>query len=234
MAVKALLFDVFGTLADWRGSIAREAKALLGVRGEGLDGIAFAEAWRAEYQPAMERIRSAARGFVLLDILHRENLERILPRFGLEDLPEDTKAALNLLWHRLDGWPDTRAGLARLGASFLLAPASNGNIALMAGLARHNGWRWDAVLGAEIARDYKPKPVVYLASAAAFGLPPEECMMVAAHSYDLSSAAAVGLKTAHIARPLEFGDGGKGEKAPSVPVDYQASDLVDLARQLGV
>lgn len=232
--VKALFFDVFGTLVDWRGSLAREAKALLGKRGEGLDGIAFAEAWRAEYQPSMEKIRSGGRGYVLLDILHRENLERILPRFRLDDLSQETKTALNLIWHRLDGWADVRAGLARLGGKFMLAPVSNGNIAIMADMARHNGWRWDAILGAEIARDYKPKPAVYLAAAAAFGLKPEDCMMVAAHSYDLKSAAEVGLRTAHVARPLEFGEGGKGEKAPSVPVDHAAGDLVDLARKLGV
>lgn len=231
--VKALLFDVFGTLVDWRGSIAREAKAVLGARADGLDGIAFAEAWRAEYQPSMEQVRSGGRGYVLLDVLHRENLERILPRFGLDDLSEETKAALNRIWHRLDGWADVGAGLARLSARFWLAPCSNGHIALMTGLARHNGWRWDAILGAEIARDYKPKPGVYASAAAAFDLRPEECMMVAAHSYDLTSAAEAGLRTAHVARPLEFGEGGKGEKAPSVPVDHQASDLVDLARKLG-
>ncbi|OQW52658.1 haloacid dehalogenase type II [Candidatus Raskinella chloraquaticus] len=230
--VKALFFDVFGTLADWRGSIAREVKVVLGARADGLDGIAFAEAWRAEYQPSMERVRQGGRGYVLLDILHRENLERILPRFGLSDLSEETKADLNHIWHRLDGWADVRAGLARLSERFWLAPCSNGHIALMAGLARHNGWHWDAILGAEIARDYKPKPGVYLAAVAAFGLKPGECMMVAAHSYDLSSAAALGLRTAHIARPLEFGEGGKGEHAPSVPVDHAASDLVDLARRL--
>lgn len=230
--VKALFFDVFGTLADWRGSIAREVKVVLGARADGLDGIAFAEAWRAEYQPSMERVRQGGRGYVLLDILHRENLERILPRFGLSDLSEETKADLNHIWHRLDGWADVRAGLARLSERFWLAPCSNGHIALMAGLARHNGWHWDAILGAEIARDYKPKPGVYLAAVAAFGLKPEECIMVAAHSYDLSSAAALGLRTAHIARPLEFGEGGKGEHAPSVPVDHAARDLVDLARGL--
>lgn len=234
MAVKALLFDVFGTLVDWRGTIAREAKAVLGAKGEELDGIAFAQAWRAEYQPAMEAVRAGGRGYVVLDILHRENLERILPRFGLADLAEETRAALNLLWHRLDGWPDVRAGLARLSEKFLLAPVSNGNIALMADMARHNGWRWDAILGAEIARDYKPKPVVYQAAAAAFALKPEECMMVAAHSSDLAAAKAAGLATAHIARPLEYGAGGKGEKGPSVPVDMAAGDLVELARKLGV
>ena len=231
--LKALFFDVFGTLVDWRGSIAREAVALLGPRAPGLDGIAFAEAWRGEYQPSMEAVRKGGRGYVLLDTLHRENLERVLPRFGLSDLPEEMKAKLNHLWHRLDGWPDVRAGLARLSEKFLLAPVSNGNIAIMADIARHNGWRWDAVLGAEIAKDYKPKPAVYLAAAAAFGLLPQECMMVAAHSYDLGAAAALGMRTGHVARPLEFGPGGRGESAPSLAVDAAGSDLVDLARRLG-
>lgn len=232
--IKALLFDVFGTLVDWRGTIAREAKVLLAERGENLDGEAFAQAWRAEYQPAMERVRVGARGYVVLDQLHRENLDRILPRFGLDDISEEQRTALTRLWHRLDAWPDVGAGLARLREMFWLAPCSNGHIALMAGLARHNRWHWDALLGAEIAQDYKPKPIVYQASAAAFGLKPHECMMVAAHSFDLSSAAEAGLHTAHVARPLEYGKGGIGETEPSVLVDLAVTDLVEFARRLAL
>jgi 2-haloacid dehalogenase len=226
--IRALFFDVFGTLVDWRGSIAREVRRLeLGV-----DGEAFADAWRDEYQPAMEGIRAGGRGYVRLDVLHRENLDRILPRFGLEAMPEAERAALNLVWHRLDAWPDVPAALRRLRAKYRLAPMSNGNIALMVDMARHNGFHWDAVLGAELARDYKPKPEVYLAGCAAFDLRPEDCMMVAAHSSDLAAAAVLGLKTAHIARPDEHGP-GKGEAAPSVPVDHAARDLVHLAEMLG-
>lgn len=229
--VRALIFDVFGTLVDWRGSIARQAEALLAPRSVAIDWAAFAEAWRDEYQPSMERIRTGGRGYVKLDILHRENLDRVLPRFGLDHLDEATRTEMTLFWHRLDGWEDVKDGLAALGSRFLLAPCSNGNIALMAGLARHNGWRWDAILGAEIARDYKPKPEVYRAAAAAFDLDPSEVMMVAAHSYDLAAAAEVSLRTGHIARPDEAGP-GTGETGPLVPVDVAARDLRHLAGML--
>jgi len=231
MTVRALFFDVFGTLADWRGSIAREATAILAPLGHKIDGPALADAWRAEYQPAMERIRSGGRGYVKLDVLHRENLERILPRFGLEQLDEPSLAALTLVWHRLSFWPDVLPGLTRLRQRHVIAPMSNGNISLMVDLARHNSFSWDAILGAEIARDYKPKPAVYLAGAAALDLEPAECLMVACHSSDLAAAAACGLGTAHIARPNEHGP-GKGEAGPSVPVDYAASDLMALAGML--
>lgn len=225
--IRALFFDVFGTLVDWRGSIAREVRRL----GLPVDGEAFVDAWRAEYQPAMQTIRSGARGFVKLDILHRENLDRILPRFGLEGMGEAERAALNLVWHRLDAWPEVTAALARLRSRFLLAPMSNGNVALMADMARHNAFHWDAVLGAEWARDYKPNPVVYKAGCAAFDLPGHQCMMVAAHSDDLVAAEAAGLKTAHIARPDEFGP-GRGETGPNARVDVAARDLAHLAELL--
>ena len=227
--VEALFFDVFGTVVDWRGSIARAAPALL---GRPLDGEAFADAWRAEYQPGMEPIRAGRRGYTRLDILHRENLDRILPRFDLDGLDEEQRDALNLLWHRLDAWPDVEFGLSRLRRAFRLAPVSNGNIALMVGLARHNGFNWDAILGGEIARDYKPKPVVYRAAAEALGLPPARCMMVAAHSNDLAAAAACGLRTAHVARPDEYGP-GTGEPGPTVPVDVAVGSFTELADRLG-
>jgi 2-haloacid dehalogenase len=225
----ALFFDMFGTVVDWRGSIGRAMHARF---GEGVDGEAFADAWRAEYQPAMQRVRSGGRGFVKLDLLHRENLDRILPRFGLDHLGEAERAELTLLWHRLDAWPEAGLALRRLGVKYLLAPMSNGNIALMVGMARHNHFHWDAILGAEIARDYKPKAGVYLAGCAALDLAPGQCMMVAAHSDDLVAARAAGLMTAHVARPDEFGP-GKGEAAPSAPVDVAARDLDHLAEVLG-
>jgi len=233
MAIGALLFDVFGTLTDFRTSIAREAEAILGPLGYSLDWLAFADAWRGEYQPALEEIRSGKAPFSKLDVLHRRNLDRILPRFNVKPLPEDTAQHLNLAWHRLDTWPDVAPGMVRLKTRFRLAPCSNGNISLMVDVARRNGLPWDAILGAEIAGDFKPKPKVYLASCAAFDLAPGDCMMVAAHSNDLKSAAALGLRTAHIARPNEHGP-GKGEAAPTVPVDYAASSLEHLATQLGV
>jgi 2-haloacid dehalogenase len=232
MEVQALFFDVFGTLVDWRTSIARESEKVLAPLGHRLDWLAFADAWRGEYQTGMEEVRSGQIPFSKLDVIHRRNLDRILPRFKLESVPEDRLVDLNLAWHRLDAWADVTAGLARLRKRFRLAPVSNGNISLMADLARRNDVHWDAILGAEIAGDYKPKPRVYLASCEAFDLSPTRCMMVAAHSGDLKAAAECGLRTAFIARPDEKGR-GRGEVAPTVPVDYSARDLLDLAERLG-
>jgi 2-haloacid dehalogenase len=229
--VKALFFDVFGTLVDWRTSIAHEAERVLAPLGHRADWPKFADAWRGEYQPAMEEVRAGRMPFSKLDVLHRYNLERILPRFGIKDIPAATLADLNLAWHRLDAWPDVAAGLARLRPRYWLAPVSNGNISLMVDLARKNGFPWDAILGAEVAGDYKPKPRVYLAACEAFDLPPDNCMMVAAHSGDLAAAAACGLATAHVARPSEQGP-GRGETAPTVKVDVAARDLLELADKL--
>ena len=230
--VKALFFDVFGTLVDWRSSVARETEAILKPRGFTFDPFAFADAWRAEYQPAMDEVRSGRMPFCKLDVLHRRNLERILPRFGVSDLSDDVLHDLNLAWHRLDAWPDVASGLRWLKRRFLLAPVSNGNISLMVDIARRNGLPWDAILGSEVARDFKPKPVVYLTACEAFDLPPADCMMVAAHSNDLSHAAKCGLRTAHVARPNEHGP-DRGEPAPKVAVHIAAADLEDLAAKLG-
>jgi 2-haloacid dehalogenase len=226
--VKALFFDVFGTLVDWRGGVARDAQAVLEPLGHSLDWLAFADAWRDEYQPGMEEVRAGRIPFSKLDVLHRRNLERILPRFGLADLPEKTRARLNFAWHRLDAWPDVPRGLHLLKRRCLLAPVSNGNISLMVDLARRNNLPWDAILGSEIAGDYKPKPRVYLAAAEAFDLPPSACMMVAAHTGDLLRAAECGLRTAHVARPNEKGP-GRGEAAPSQPMDLAVASLPELA-----
>ena len=181
----------------------------------------------------MEEIRSGRQAFCKLDVLHRRNLEKILPRFKMTGLTGEVLTNLNLAWHRLDAWPDSSSGLTRLKRKFLLAPVSNGNISLMVGLARRNNFPWDAILGSEVAGDFKPKPRVYLAACDAFDLAPGDCMMVAAHSNDLSHAANSGLRTAHIARPNEHGP-GRGETSPAVPVDVAAADLNDLARKLGV
>jgi 2-haloacid dehalogenase len=230
--VRALIFDVFGTLVNWRGGVARDARGLLSPLGIDVDWDAFADAWRDQYQPAMEAVRSGRLPFGKLDALHRRNLDVVLAARGLDRVDAAARASLNLAWHRLDAWPDVAAGLTRLRAKFLLAPCSNGNISLMVDLARRNGLHWDAILGAELARDYKPKPGVYLAAAAAFDCEPAETMMVAAHSSDLAAAAAAGLRTAFVARPDEHGK-GKGERQPSVPVDVSASDLLDLAARMG-
>jgi 2-haloacid dehalogenase len=230
--VKALFFDVFGTLVDWRNGVARESEKVLSPLGYKLDWLAFADAWRGEYQTGMEEVRTGRIPFSKLDVLHRHNLGRILSRFDLMKLTEAQLAELNLVWHRLDGWPDVTPGLIRLKKQFKLAPVSNGNIAMMVDVARHNGFPWDAILGAEIAGDYKPKPKVYLAACDALSLEPAECMMVAAHSYDLKAAMELGLRSAHVARPNEAGP-GKGEKSPKVTVDAAAGSLVELAEKLG-
>jgi 2-haloacid dehalogenase len=232
VAVKALFFDVFGTLVDWRTSVAREAEAILRPLGIEVDWFAFADAWRGEYQGAMDEVRSGRIPFCKLDVLHRRNLEIVLPRFAFPPLAEDVKQTLNLAWHRLDAWPDVSSGLARLKRRYRVAPCSNGNISLMVDLARRNNLPWDAILGSEIAGDYKPKPRVYLAACEAFDLAPADCMMVAAHSNDLKNAAQCGLRTGHISRMNEHGP-GKGELAPKVPVDVAASSLEDLAAKLG-
>jgi 2-haloacid dehalogenase len=229
--LRALVFDVFGTLVDWRTSIAREARSILGL--EAGDADAFADAWRAQYQPAMEAVRSGALPFSKLDVLHRHNLDRVLADRGLDGVTEATRVQLNLAWHRLDAWPDVAPGLVRLRERFRIAPCSNGNISLMVDLARRNGFPWDAILGAEVARDYKPKPAVYLAAAAAFDCEPAETLMVAAHSSDLAAAAAAGLRTAFVARPDEKGPGGGGETSPAVPVGHAVASLVELAELLG-
>ncbi len=231
-SVRAMFFDVFGTLVDWRSGVAREAKRVLEPLGYRIDWTAFADAWRAEYQPGMEEVRSGRIPFCKLDLLHRRNLERFVPRFDLRDLSQEILSELTLAWHKLDAWADVPAALARLKPKYMLAPVSNGNISLMVDLARRNNFPWDAILGAEVAGDYKPKPRVYLAACEAFDLDPEQCMMVAAHSNDLAAAAACGLRTGHIARPDEHGP-GTGERAPTVSVDVAGKDLEDLAAKLG-
>lgn len=229
--IKVLFFDVFGTLVDWRTGVAREARSILSPLGVSIDWLAFADAWRDEYQPAMEDVRSGRLPFSKLDALHRRNLDVVLGQFELDRIDEAARVELNLAWHRLDAWPDVRPGLAALRERFRIAPCSNGNISLMVDLARRNAFPWDAVVGAELARDYKPKPSVYLSAAAAFDCRPDEAMMVAAHSSDLAAAASAGLRTAFIARPDERGP-GRGEGKAGGKVDVSAAGLVELERAL--
>ncbi len=231
--LRALFFDVFGTLVDWRTSVARESERILGALGHELDWLALADAWRGEYQPGMEEVRAGRQPFAKLDVLHRRNLQRLLPRFGLQNLSDEVLDDLTLVWHRLDAWSDVPAALQRLKKKFWLAPCSNGNISLMVDLARRNDFPWDAILGAEVARDFKPKAGVYIAACEAFDLKPAQCMMVAAHSSDLAAAAELGLRTAHTARVNEYGP-NTGEGAPTLPVNFAAKDLADLANKLGV
>lgn len=231
MTVKALIFDVFGTLLDWRTGVGREAERLLGPQRPDLDGPAFALAWRARYQPGMAPIRDGTRPYVDLDVLHAESLDAVLEERGLADTPAETRRELVQAWHRLDAWPEVPDALARLREKFILAPCSNAHIAMSIAHARRNRLPWDAVLGGGLARDYKPKPAVYLRSVEALGFSADEVVMVAAHSSDLAAAAECGLKTAHVARPLEYGPGGAGETGPSVPVNYAGNDLTDFAAQ---
>ena len=223
MRVHALIFDVFGTCVDWRTSVARAVAQVLPQ----VDATAFATAWRAEYDPAMARIREGGRGYVPLDDLHRENLHKVAGDFGVT-APD----ILSHAWERLDPWPDVVAGLTALKAGHIIAPCSNGSIALMTRLAKHAALPWDCILGAEIAQDYKPKPQVYLASCAALRLPPEQVMMVAAHNDDLVAARAAGLKTAFVPRPTEHGPDQATDLGPAADWDIVAKDFTALARAL--
>src|SRR5438093_9649279 len=231
--VKALLFDMFGTVLDMWTTLPREAEKILKPRGFDLDWQAFGRAWLGEYGPSIGPVREGRIPFVPLDTLFRQNLERVLPRFGVKDLAKDVFEQLHLAWHRLDGWPDATSGMAALGKNFLLAPCSNGNIAMMADIARHNNIRFDAILGAEIARTYKPAPKVYTMSCEAFGLKTGECMMIGAagHTSDFEGAAKAGMKTGAVARPNEGGR-AKGTSVPRFKVDVAADDLSDLAARL--
>ncbi len=229
--VKALFFDVFGTLVDWRSGVAREAESILTPFGPGVDWYGFADAWRDQYQPSMEEVRSGRLPYTKLDVLHRRSLSTILGRFGLAGLEEAVLDRLTQAWHRLDAWNDVSPGLERLRRRYVIAPVSNGNFTIMSDLARRNEFRWDAILGADLARDFKPASAVYLAAADAFDLKPGECMMCAAHGSDLKAAAANGLQTAFIARPQERP--GCCDTEPGIPVDIVAGSTLELAAQLG-
>ena len=228
-SVSILVFDIFGTVVDWHGSIVREVSVLYPQ----VDADAFALAWRAGYQPAMQRVRSGEIGFVKLDALHRGILDDILPRFGLAHLAEAERAHLNRVWHRLDAWSDSVAGLTRLKTRFTIASLSNGNIGLLTNMAKRAGLPWDCVLSAEVFRAYKPDPRTYLGVAEVFDVSPAQVMLVAAHQDDLDAARACGLATAYIERPLEFGARRVKDVSPDAANTWHARDLVHLADQLG-
>lgn len=234
---KALAFDVFGTVVDWRTSIARESAEFLARIGrDDIDPHGFADQWRRRYVPAMAAVSGGQRGFVKLDILHREMLEAVLQQDqGIDVAALDTALLADWVdaWHRLDPWPDAVAGLARLRSAFPVVTLSNGNISLMVDMARRAGLVWDAILGAEYARAYKPQPAAYLAAADALSIAPHELCLVAAHHSDLAAARGCGLMTAYIDRPLEYG----GARAPDADAaqdwEYGADSLTALAEQLG-
>ena len=234
--VQALVFDVFGTVVDWRSGVARESAPFIARYAPSADPAAFADAWRRLYSPAMEEIRSGRRPFVRLDLLHRENLEAVLPEFGIDlaAVPPSELDALNLAWRRLDPWPDTVPGLTRLKRRFIIAPLSNGNIRLMLDMAKRAGLPWDAILGAEIAQAYKPSPEAYLRNVETLMLKPQQVCLVAAHNDDLAAARRCGLRTAFIPRPTEHGPRQTTDLEPQEDWDMIARDLEDLARQFRV
>jgi 2-haloacid dehalogenase len=227
--VGVLAFDIFGTVVDWHGSIAREMATLY----PDVDGDAFATAWRAGYRPAMARVMAGELGWTLIDDLHRMILDEILPRFGLAHLDEAARRHLNRAWHRLDPWPDCVAGLQRLKGKYVICTLSNGNIGLLTNMAKRAGLPWDCVLSAEVFRAYKPDPATYLGVAKVFDLPPQEVMLVAAHHDDLAGARACGLRTAYVERPLEFGAARPKDVTHRAENDMHSRDLLDLADQLG-
>ena len=227
--VQVLAFDVFGTVVDWHGSIMREVAAL----GLAVDADAFALAWRAGYKPAMARVRSGELGWTKIDVLHRMILDDVLRQFGVTGLPEPTIAHLNRAWHRLDPWPDTVAGLARLKRRHTICTLSNGNIGLLTNMAKHAGLPWDCILSAEVFRHYKPDPQTYLGVADVFDCAPTDVMLVAAHHDDLKAAARCGLRTAYVERPLEFGAAHPKDVSRDPANDLHARDFLDLADQLG-
>jgi 2-haloacid dehalogenase len=233
-SVKALVFDTFGTVVDWRSSVAKEIVDLAKRKGLTVDGAKFADAWRGGYGPSMSRVRSGELPWTVLDDLHRMILDKILVDFKISGLSEAETGTLNRAWHRLRPWPDAVSGLTRLKKKFTIAPLSNGNIALMTAMAKHSGLPWDCILGAELVRHYKPDREVYLSAAEFLDLDVSEVMMVAAHLGDLRAAKALGLKTAFVVRPLEYGPSGKPDlKADASIADLSAKDFNDLAAQMG-
>jgi len=226
---KVLAFDIFGTVVDWHGSIVREVQALYPQ----VDGNAFALAWRAGYQPAMQRVRSGELGWTRIDELHRMILDDLLPRFGLTHLSETERTHLNRVWHRLDAWPDSVEGLQRLKRRFTICSLSNGNLGLLTNMAKRAGLPWDCVLSAEVFRAYKPDPATYLGVAQVFDVSPAEVMLCAAHHDDLAAARACGLQTAYIERPLEFGASQPKDVSPQAGNDWHARSIKHLADLLG-
>ena len=232
--VEAYIFDVFGTLVDWRAGVAAEAKKFFSAKGLDVDPHLFADFWRGRYHPAMERIRNGSRGYVQLDVLHLENLEEALEEFNIAArFTADEKQAFNHAWEKLPPWPDTAAGLNALKVHSIIASCSNGSIALMARLAKFAALPWDAIVGADVAKMYKPQRETYLASCAALRLEPEQVMMVACHNSDLEAARAAGLKTGFFPRPYEHGPGQTRDLAATDDWDIVCADMNDLARITG-
>lgn len=229
--IKALLFDVFGTVVDWRGSIVAEGEAWGETNGLAIDWARFADRWRAGYAPALDKVRQGKTPWATLDVLHRGLLDELLGEFGITGLTEEEKDRWNRVWHRLKPWPDSVPGLARLRQAFTIAPLSNGNVSLLADMAKHARLPWDLILSAELARRYKPDREVYMRAVELLGLQPGEVMMVAAHRTDLDAARGCGLRTGFVHRALEFG-GQAADSANPGDFDVVAVDILDLAAGL--
>jgi 2-haloacid dehalogenase len=232
-SVKSLLFDVFGTVADWRGSIIEEGKAWEKTKGIRVDWARFADQWRDGYMPSMDKVRKGEMPWTNLDHLHRALLEDLLKEFHIEGLSEEEKDHWNRVWHRLKPWPDSIPGLTRLKKKYTIAPLSNGNVALLTGMARHAGIPWDLILSAELARHYKPDREAYLTAVSLLELEPKEVMMCAAHTIDLIAARDCGLRTGFIHRPAEFGSMRKADEAKPGDFDVVSTNMLDLASKLG-
>ena len=231
--LKAVTFDVFGTVVDWRTSVAREVESLAVKKKFAVDGQQFADTWRKLYQPSMTEVRDGKVPWTVLDDLHRMNLLQVLETFGIDQLAEEEIEHLNRAWHRLDPWPDAVAGLQRLKQHYIIGTLSNGNVALIVNMAKFSGLPWDVVLGAEIAHHYKPQPEAYLKSAEILGLEPRECMLVAAHNGDLAAAGRCGFQTAFVPRPKEYGPEQTTDLAAENDCDVVAGDFIELAQILG-
>jgi 2-haloacid dehalogenase len=231
--VKALVFDVFGTVVDWRGSIIAEAEAFGARKGLKVDWAALVDQWRQGYQPSMQRVRSGELPWTKLDALHRMTLDRLLREFGIGGLSEAESDWLNRAWHRLTPWPDAVSGLTRLRRRFLIATLSNGNVSLLAHMAKNAGLPWDCILSAELVRHYKPDPETYRMAPELLSLEPAEVMMVAAHNGDLVAARKEGLATGFVARPTEYGPHQARDLKAEHEFDVAARDFGDLADQLG-
>jgi 2-haloacid dehalogenase len=231
--VKALVFDVFGTVVDWRSSIIADLTAFGRAKGVQADWVALTDAWRAGYQPAMERVRKGELPWTHIDTLHRMVLDKLLVEFKVTGLSEADKDHVNQVWHRLNGWPDSVEGLTRLKRKFIISTLSNGNTGLLVDMAKHAGLPWDCVLSADTFKAYKPDPRTYLGAAETFGVAPGQVMMVAAHNSDLVAASKQGLRTAFVARPSEYGPHQTRDFKADHAFDVVATDFIDLAAKLG-
>ena len=231
--VRILVFDTFGTVVDWRGSVIAEGERLGKAKGLNVDWAAFADAWRGGYGPSMSRVRKGDLPWTKLDALHRMILDELLVKYKIESLSEDEKRHLNLVWHRLKPWPDAVQGLTRMKKKFVIAPLSNGNVSLLTDMAKQAGLPWDAILSTEIVKRYKPDRETYLMAAEFWDVEPAAVMMVAAHAGDLDAAKKLGLKTAYVHRPLEFGPARTPNRPADGSYDFMARDFRELATQLG-